>query len=290
MKPCDQYAGTILRFLDRELSSGELEDFRLHLETCANCQMRVEEERALSELLHQSRPLYSAPAALRARVSGAMNEHSPATAAVGGTYGCAKVLVARLSTAVQRMGSVRAWAVVAAVVLVLCLLLSSTVREVRAASYVETALATHRSYVNGDLSPQLQSSSSEAVTAWLADKVPFSFRLPKAQLAGEGDPVYQMTGALLVDYKGSPAALVTYQGKAEKVSLLVASSKTAVVAGGEQERLGKLIFHYRNDASFRVATWSAHGLSYAVVSPVAGPPRRSCLVCHQNMPDHQSFR
>jgi hypothetical protein len=93
----------------------------------------------------------------------------------------------------------------------------------------------------------------------------------------------------LVHYKGGPAALVTYATQNDKISLLVDSSKSAVIAGGDEIRFGKLTFHYYNDSSFRVITWSNHGLSYALVSSVSGPARASCLVCHQNMADSSNF-
>jgi hypothetical protein len=164
------------------------------------------------------------------------------------------------------------------------------VRHVQAASYVETAVETHRKYLSGNLPAGLQTTSSEAVTAWFAGKVPFDFRLPAADSAPDQSLVYRLTGATLVNYKGSPAALVTYATQNDKISLLVDSSKSAVVAGGDEIRFGKLTFHYYNDSGFRVITWSNHGLSYALVSSVFGPARASCLVCHQNMTDKSAFK
>jgi hypothetical protein len=149
------------------------------------------------------------------------------------------------------------------------------VRNVQAASYVETAIATHRSSLSGKLPSGLQSNSPEAVTAWFAGQVPFDFRLPVAESTPE---------------KGSPAALVMYETKNDKISLLVDSSSSAVVAGGDEIRFGKLTFHYRTDSGFRVITWINHGLSYALVSSVSGPARSSCLVCHQNMADRSDFK
>jgi ribose 1,5-bisphosphokinase PhnN len=85
-------------------------------------------------------------------------------------------------------------------------------------------------------------------------------------------------------------ALVTYEKKSEKISLLAASSDSALVAGGDEVRFGDLAFHYRTEDGFKVITWSNHGLSYALVSSVSGSARESCLVCHQNMADHHAFR
>jgi predicted solute-binding protein len=82
---------------------------------------------------------------------------------------------------------------------------------------------------------------------------------------------------------------VTYQKQNEKISLMVASADSAVVAGGEEIRSGKLTFHYRTDEGFNVITWTNHDLSYALVSSVSGSARESCMVCHQSMTDHQKF-
>jgi anti-sigma factor RsiW len=161
------------------------------------------------------------------------------------------------------------------------------VRHVRAANYVETAVATHRSYLDGSLALGIRSDSPEQVTSWFKGKVPFQFRLP--QSTPGSIPVYHLAGASLVSYRGSPAALVTYEKQKERISLFVAPSESAAVAGGEEVRSGALMFHYRTDQGFKVVTWSNHGLSYALVSSVSGSPRESCMVCHQNMTDHQNF-
>jgi hypothetical protein len=75
---------------------------------------------------------------------------------------------------------------------------------VYAAGYVETAVAVHRSYLDGKLAPEIQSGSPAFVTAWFAGKVPFDFRLPADR---GGNPLYRLSGARLVSYGGHNAAL-----------------------------------------------------------------------------------
>jgi hypothetical protein len=154
---------------------------------------------------------------------------------------------------------------------------------------VEAAIEIHRSYLDGTLPLQCRSHSSEVVTAWFAGKTPFHFQLPASQSVPNGKAVYWLTGARLVSYKGSPAALIAYETPTEKISLLVASSKSAIVAGGEEVRSGSLTFHYRSGANSEVITWTNHDLAYALVSPLTGSPQHSCLVCHQNMADQNLF-
>jgi mycothiol system anti-sigma-R factor len=68
MKGCDSYGMNIQLYLDKELIGQDLEEFHAHLEECPSCRTELEEEEALSGLLHRSRPLYSAPDALRRRI------------------------------------------------------------------------------------------------------------------------------------------------------------------------------------------------------------------------------
>ena len=62
------YSATIELYLDKELSGPDLEEFRAHLEECEACRAEFAAAEELSRLLHRSRPLYSAPDALRDRV------------------------------------------------------------------------------------------------------------------------------------------------------------------------------------------------------------------------------
>jgi anti-sigma factor RsiW len=164
------------------------------------------------------------------------------------------------------------------------------VQNVRAASYVEAALTNHNRYLHGELSPGIRTKSPEAVTAWFADKLPFQFQLPSSEAALQPSPTHELAGASLVQYRGIPAAMVVYEAPSGTISLLVESSKAAVVAGGDVSHYGALMFHYRKEGRFKVVTWSAHNLSYALVSSIASSAQESCMVCHQSMADHGQFR
>src|ERR1700730_4966071 len=76
MKPCDDLNVDLLRYLDNDLSEQEVNYLRAHLDTCVYCEDRLERERALSRFLHESRPLYSAPAELRSQISAAIEEYA----------------------------------------------------------------------------------------------------------------------------------------------------------------------------------------------------------------------
>ena len=287
MSPCDERSTDILLYLDNALTGQAFEDFRAHLADCSICRERLQEEQALSSLLHKTRPLYLAPRALRARVAAAATQQASAGSPISdrrGEKGTQRL--ARWWREVTR--PVFAWKPLVAMTLVLTLSLvfiPAAVQRVRANDFVEAATEIHRNYLDGALPLQCRSRSPEVVTDWFAGKTPFHFQLPLSRPVPEGKAPYWLTGARLVGYKGNPAALVAYETPTEKISLLVASSKSVAVAGGVELRSGGLAFHYRSGANFEVITWTNHGLAYALVASLTDSPQHSCLVCHQNMAD-----
>jgi mycothiol system anti-sigma-R factor len=295
MTDCDDDSATIQLYLDKELSGQELENFHAHLEECETCRTKLEAEAELSALLHRSRPLYSAPAALRERVIQVTQaaESSPSTTryAPFRRRGIATFLALPFHAAGRRGHN---WLpLVAAILLVAASLplIPRILRQSNANTYIETAIAAHRSFLNGSLPLEIQSDSPSVVAAWFAGKVPFHFRLPRSpQEPGHGQ-IYRLTGGRLVNYKGGYAALVGYQMQQQKISLLVSSSSSAVAAGGEEVPSGGIVFHYNKQASFNIITWSNHGLTYALVSSLRASGRQSCLVCHQDIAEgHFSAR
>jgi anti-sigma factor RsiW len=290
MTTFDEYRSSIPLYLDNELSGDELENFRTHLAGCAACKASLEEEQALSNLLHRSRPLYPAPKALREHTLGIVHSNQY------GAIFAAKRLRRRLQDILSRPFRSNAhpalyWKLSTAAVLLLVLALvaiPSFVQGAHATAFVDAAAATHRSYLDGQLPLEIQTSSPAVVTAWFAGKVGFPFQLPSQEVQGREQP-YRLIGARLVNYKNTYAALTTYEMQGKKISLLVASSKFAAAAGGEEVRSGDLTFHYYGVEGLKVITWSNHGLAYALVSSFSGSARQSCLVCHQNMADQENF-
>jgi anti-sigma factor RsiW len=287
MSHFDERTTDFLLYLDNSLTGQRLEDFRAHLAGCSNCKERLQEELALTSVLRKTRPLYLAPKTLRDRVAAAVTQQEPAGTPLSGRS--RETLMQKWTRWLQNVTRpVFGWKPLLAVTLGFFLsvvFIPVAVQRVRANDFVEVATEIHRSYLDGDLPLQCRSRSPEVVTDWFAGKTPFHFQLPVSQSVPEDKAIYWLTGARLVSYKGNPAALVAYETPTEKISLLVASSKSVAVAGGEELRSGSLTFHYRSGAHFEVITWTNHGLAYALVASVTGSPQHSCLVCHQNMAD-----
>jgi len=291
MRNCNEGSLDILLYLDNALTGQKLEDFRTHLAVCSDCRERLEEERELSSLLRETRPLYLAPQALRARVVAAATQQATVVsqASVFTRNTRMQKLTRWLRHVTQRFFRWKPLAAMTVVLVLSLVFIPGAIERVRAMDYVEAAIEIHRHYRDGTLPLQCRSRSPEVVTTWFAGKTPFHFQLPVSQSAPNSKAAYWLTGASLVSYKGSSAALVAYETPTEKISLLVASSKSAVIAGGEEVHSGALTFHYRSGANSEVITWANHGLAYALVSPLTGSPQHSCLVCHQNMPDENFF-
>jgi anti-sigma factor RsiW len=295
MSACDPYGLQIWRYLDGRLQGQDLSDFRAHVNHCAKCRVSLKEEQSLSQLLQRSRPLYSAPQALRARVEAAVELYVDPKPAGGSFVELVfRALRGEVATRRQYLTRLGIFAATIAIIAMFVAFVPTFQRNVRAANYVKTAIATHRSYVAGDLSLELHSDSPEQVTVWFNGRVPFPVQLPISQAIPNSGLTYRLTGGSVVKYRGRPAALVTYQkpdGQKlnEKISLLVASADSAVVAGGEEIRSGRLTFHYRKTDGLNVFTWTDHGLSYALVSSISGSARESCMVCHQSMADRDNF-
>jgi anti-sigma factor (TIGR02949 family) len=291
MSACDDYRSMIPLFLDDELRGDELQDFRNHVMGCTDCQEFLAREQSLSQLLHRSRPLYQAPEALRARVSGivAAEAHPGFHAPEPLRRRILRILTSPLKDADQPAFRWKPMVAVGLVIVLALLFIPQIVQRVRADAFVEAAAATHRSYLEGHLPMEVHTSSPTAVTAWFAGKVPFRFQLPDSQQSQDGEHFYHLTGSRLVSFRGAYAALTTYEMGGDKISLLVVSDKSARAEGGEAVQSGNLTFHYHPNGDFKVITWSNHGLTYALVSSLRGSARQSCLVCHQNMADHLKF-
>src|SRR5260370_10011438 len=142
MKDCSgDYDSTIQLYLDGEMSGADLEVFEAHLKDCGACLTQLEALEGLSRLLHRSRPLYSAPDALRDRILR-ITEPSPSSASYPPPRLQMRILKL-LARPLQSAGSgVPRWPVlVAAILLVSALLpLPGILRQPTAHRYLEPAV------------------------------------------------------------------------------------------------------------------------------------------------------
>jgi anti-sigma factor RsiW len=287
MGHCDRYRMEAQLYFDNELKAQDLEDFRMHLSECPVCQDYLRQATETSEILHSARPLFSASNELVQRVKKITGQSRafPEISARPRTH-----VLHSLRQALHVVDlSAFKWRASAASILFVAIALTlfpTWIWHVGAASYADAALRAHDSYLTGNLPPEVLSSSPEVVTAWFAGKLPFNFRLP----ASRDQQVYRLIGGRLIKYRGNDAALVVYDMKASKISLMVTSEKSAVATGGDEVQSEGLTFHYHVKNGMNIITWTTHGLTYALVSSIQGSSQSSCLVCHQNMADKNRFQ
>jgi len=286
MNSHDEDPVKILRYVQGDMNDQELAEFSRHLRVCAECQKRVEEEKALSRFFEKTTPLYTAPAELRARIAALPS---------GEPHSRSSLLIKLQATAAWIGDQIqqplhwgtRRWRTALCAVLIAFIsvgVFRSLLQEARARDYVEAAVAAHRDTLAGRLPLEIQSDAPEAVTRWAGERVSYHFQLPTPQNVPHGGSGFRLAGARLVELTRGRGVMVAYHRPDQTVSLLIAPANTAVVSGGEEVQDGRLLFHYRNHAGFNVITWNNHGLAYALVSSVSGQARQSCLVCHGSLP------
>jgi anti-sigma factor RsiW len=182
MKECGgDYGATIELYLDKELIGPDLEEFRAHLEACAACRLELELREELVHLLHRSRPLYSAPDALRRQVMQT-TELFPSSTPYAPPHLRKRVLKILARPVQYAGGGLPRWPMLVAAVLLVAaglLPIPGILQQASANIYIEAAVAAHRSSLNGSLTLEIKSESPSAVTAWFAGKVPSTFDFPR---------------------------------------------------------------------------------------------------------------
>ena len=156
----------------------------------------------------------------------------------------------------------------------------------------EFAVITHRQRAQGRLALDVQTDSQQALNAWFNAKMQFALSLPASTpVPGEQRP-YRLEGARVVRLGKKTAAYIAYQTSGAEtpstsVSLMVTPAAVAVASGGNEVHFNKVTFHYSRFDGYKVVTWMAHGLTYALVSDEDNATQRSCMVCHSAMRDRE---
>lgn len=281
MMQCDECRAQIVFYLDDELSGNDRSAFESHVERCAACREMLDREKRLFDRVRSVRPLHQAPPALRKRVEtlltetvpasgGSKREAPPVPEAKGrGRRGLARRFVAWAAAVVIGLSGL--WAV-----------LQIDWPEFRGHSseFAQLAVDAHQRYLRDALPLELVTENPDEVSAWFENKVPFRLVLPSYQETSGQKKIYSLKGARLIGFDNGYAAYVAYEMTSIPISLVVTSGDAATPSGGERVVMRGLVFHHQAIAGYKVITWSDHGLTYALVSSLAGRGEESCRVCH----------
>jgi anti-sigma factor RsiW len=271
MMECTEIRGRLSLYLDNELQDDERFAIDQHLLACESCAATFHEEESFLNVVRQSGPLHVASPELRSKVAQIVSTKEQSTSQQS-----------------------RRWIPLAIAAAVLIAVLPLIVWNVlqrnqspvpQTSSFALMAADTHLRRTRGQLPLEIESATPQQISAWFANKVNFSVKLPNYQESSGQEKLYTLEGARLVGFKDDYAAYVAYEMKARPISLVITSDSVAQPAGGEEMMARGLKFHYNAIQGLKVITWSDRGLTYALVSDLEERGQQSCIVCHQGTKD-----
>ena len=175
MSQCEVNSSRIDLYLDDELAVDDLEVFNRHIRECSSCREELIERRRFLERIRAARPLYSVSPKLRREVAAILEEPAasrtvpawsrPLTRIIGKSRAwlgwlCSRPIPALVASILAIAGLTTLWR------------LSSA--EARANAFVDLAAQTHRQQLARQVPLEIGTNSPSEVSAWFADKVPFS--------------------------------------------------------------------------------------------------------------------
>lgn len=274
MKECNEIRGRLSLYLDNELQDDERSTIEQHLLSCDACAEVFQEDKSFLESIRESGPLHVASPELKSKVAGILSSQQRAAASQA-----------------TRPSRWLALAIAAALIITALPLIVWTVSQStpgvgpQPSSFALMAADTHLRRTRGQLPLEMETAAPQQISAWFANKVNFSVKLPNYQESSGQEKLYTLEGARLVGFKDDYAAYVAYHMKARPISLVITSDSVAQPAGGEEITARGLTFHYNAIQGLKVITWSDRGLTYALVSDLEERGQQSCIVCHQGTKD-----
>jgi len=262
MMTCHEAESLLPLYIDNELAPGEAENLERHLAGCPKCQEAFEVLRDVSDNIRAARPLYETPLESEARVREMIRARDRAVIA-------------------QR------WRIVAAISA--AFIAAVMLRPVKAGGFPEFAARSHVRYASGTTPLDVASSQPEAVSRWLAPRLPFHFKLPDYINQPDSTKKYSLSGARLLQYGNADVAYLAYSMNRRPISLLVTSASQVKPGGGQSFRTGGIDFHFSSERGLRLITWSDRGLSYALVSDPGVTGAESCVICHGSTADRKKI-
>jgi anti-sigma factor RsiW len=230
------YLDRLSAHIDGELDAGEALDMAAHLATCETCATEYAVLLNTVESMRQHLPPLRAPTALRERVVAAIH-----TTAVprGRTFRAAR--------------SFRPWAAAATVAVMIGAAYGIGARTATPAATptADAVLTAHvRSLQQGHLT-DVASTDQHTVKPWFTGRLDFSPAVPR--LESEGFP---LVGGRLDYVANRPVAALVYQRRAHIINVLTYPSESVVAVSPRLE----------SRRGFQIASWSAGGMAYWVVS------------------------
>ena len=218
---CELWRDQIGAYVDGELASSHDEEVSKHLKQCGDCTLYAANEIHLKRAVSQAGKRYQPSAEFKASVLRKIGASKKQSRSVWlALAASAAVLVVAITLLALRSPRVDVGREIADVHL-------STIASANPVDVVSTDMHT--------------------VKPWFQGKVPFTFNLP--ELAGSP---FSLVGGRLVYVRGTPMALLLFQYKLHKISILIGPEK--VLTGSNEVGGG-----------FHAVSWAKDGYRYVTV-------------------------
>jgi len=230
---CEDIRILVHALVDGELDAGHSREVEAHLAKCPGCAVQLRDYRVMRQALSGPMLRHQAPAALRARIEGAL----PVRNAVAPSR---RSLLKGLA-----MGSVLSGALAASLVVLV-------VRKEEDQRILGDVVSAHLRSLQGDHLIDVQSSDQHTVKPWFNGRLDVA--PPVIDLTAQG---FTLIGGRLDYIDGRPVAAVVYKRRAHVINLFVAQ-----VMGPERRATIEQV------QGFNIWRWTRSDLGFWAVSDI----------------------
>jgi anti-sigma factor RsiW len=235
---CEETSLLVHALIDGELDAGHASEVEAHVASCPRCAAQLRDYRVMRQALAAPALRHKAPAALRARIEGALP--SPRAAVVRSRRSLLKGLA---------MGSVLSGALAASLVVFV-------VRKEEDQRILGDVVSAHLRSLQGDHLIDVQSSDQHTVKPWFNGRLDVA--PPVIDLTAQG---FTLIGGRLDYIDGRPVAAIVYKRRAHVINLFVAQVATQVTGPERRATIDQL-------QGFNIWRWTRSDLGFWAASDI----------------------
>jgi anti-sigma factor RsiW len=235
---CEETRLLVHALIDGELDAGHASEVEAHVANCPRCAAQLRDYRVMRQALAAPALRHQAPAALRARIEGALP--SPRAAVVPSRRSLLKGMA---------MGSVLSGALAASLIVFV-------VRRDEDQRVLGDVVSAHLRSLQGDHLIDVQSTDQHTVKPWFNGRLDVA--PPVVDLTAQG---FTLIGGRLDYIDGRPVAAIVYKRRAHVINLFVAQV-SAQVSGPERRATIEQV------QGFNIWRWTRSDLGFWAVSDI----------------------
>jgi anti-sigma factor RsiW len=242
---CEETRLLVHALIDGELDAGHASEVEAHVATCPGCAAQLRDYRVMRQALAAPALRHKAPAALRARIEGAL---PPRLAIVPQAAPSRRSMLKGLA-----MGSVLSGALAASLVVFV-------MRREEDQRILGDVVSAHLRSLQGDHLIDVQSTDQHAVKPWFNGRLDVA--PPVVDLTAQG---FTLIGGRLDYIDGKPVAAIIYKRRAHVINLFVAqiTAQVATQVMGPERRAS-----VEQVQGFNIWRWTRSDLGFWAVSDI----------------------